>query len=833
MSAQRVFYSVKDPCSCLAQAKSLAQASGKAFVILPKHIDPSKFEKLLLEDQDFFGGISIYGISSFPQSALRASNHFELPKKVDQIQLSEHFHKLYPRSLSRPLLNTVLELKHADFEPEYLQELLNKREDKEGKILLEVFREYQDFLKKNKVWDSADFKNYFVDEALNPGARIIDENATYIFAGFHEFTSFDMDVIKTVSRIAENTYVVSPDIMSVDIDYIKKLEERFISIDFKFKELEDKRTEPRIVREFTSINDEAYYTAKDLGPEGGSIYAVNDAETYYALLRYHFGEDRTAISTAMRLDRTTVLNALTTLLTINVNGWKYSDVSKILNFAPFWKDHNTVLKFVGIANEQLTLPRGHKAWIQLAQEREIKEVASFFKTIIEKVPIKAYPADLQNALGLFTDYSSLELDSVNNLIARVTECLEHKIIGAEEYSRKLYNHAEENYVQKGPISFKPLNVSLANICAGNISKKVRFVGLSQESFAEMAKEDVVMNDNFILAFRNEWFIYPSAKESALLTQKIISDATQHGESSYVSSVGPVCDILKDAPVTKNLSPAPKILETAVSELNTKELIIDHKYDSMSVSLIENYMRCPYICLAENVLKTQKKEAMEFKLNPMDAGRLFHTALEVLLPKKLNTPELNVELELEDIFKSRDLKGLDRHPLKNVFLKQYGSIIKKILDSEYEYMKEKGLELFKTPELKFEVKLEFSDDIPIRGKIDRIDLDKKNNTIYVADYKTSSIPSEDEIQSGEDIQLAVYIMAISAQFPGYDAYNAYYISIKEHKRTELNGSVEDAKILFSKHGMKAVEGLKNGIYTPNPMDPEICEKCNYRRCCGAV
>jgi hypothetical protein len=37
--------------------------------------------------------------------------------------------------------------------------------------------------------------------------------------------------------------------------------------------------------------------------------------------------------------------------------------------------------------------------------------------------------------------------------------------------------------------------------------------------------------------------------------------------------------------------------------------------------------------------------MEFSLHPIDAGRLLHTALELMLPKKLKIEELNIESEL--------------------------------------------------------------------------------------------------------------------------------------------------------------------------------------------
>ena len=127
-----------------------------------------------------------------------------------------------------------------------------------------------------------------------------------------------------------------------------------------------------------------------------------------------------------------------------------------------------------------------------------------------------------------------------------------------------------------------------------------------------------------------------------------------------------------------------------------------------------------------------------------------------------------------------------------------------------------------------------DGVPVKGKIDRLDVDKAKNDLYVVDYKSSQIPSGTDIKSGEDIQLAVYIMAMASKYPEFNDYNGCYVSIKELKRSSLDIlSLEKAKELFSIYGLKAVKGIKDGVYTPRPMDTSICEKCDYRRCCGAV
>ncbi len=840
MDVQKIFFALKNPLDCLFYTKELISANntnGNTTVILPKHIDPSKLEELLLRDRDFIDGVNIYGISSFPQSILRAKAKLGLKQRVDQIKLSEHFHNLFPRNLCRPLLNTVLELKNANFEDSYI-ELLNKRKDREGQILVEVFREYQKFLQDNDVWDTADYKKAFIDEALDLNSKLIDPSGTYIFAGFNEFTSYDLEIIGAISKKALNTFVVSPEIFNTDTDYSKILKEEFLSLYFTISEIKDTRITKPLIYEFQNMNDELYYAATQFGKDGGAIYATNDVDMYYSLLRYHFGEDKVSISSAIRLDRTSSLNILCTLISLNLNEWTYEDVTKILNFKHFWKDNNTVLKFINKAKQGLTLPRGHKAWLSLAGEKEFLEIKSFFDSVVNTVPLKAYPSDFNKALKTFTNklniQKSLEIKSIINLIERVTESLDDKIINANSYVRKIYNHAEENYVEKGPINFKPLYVTLASLCSANTAKKTWFVGLNQEAIAEMKQEDVVMNDNFILAYRSEGFIYPSSKETAILSEKIIQDACKHENCSFISSIGPVADILKDLHVIKETKTAPKILETAITELTPEEIKIPHKYDFLSASLIETYMKCPYICFAERLLKTQQQNSIEFGLTPIDAGRLLHTALEILLPKKLDNKNIDVEQEMTQIFNTNDLKGLSQHPLKNIFIKYYTNIIKKILDAEFKYMKERKLEIFKNTELKFKVSLDITNGMPLHGTVDRIDIDKKNNKLYIADYKTSSIPSKTEINTGKDIQLAVYIMAIANEYPNYDGYNAYYISIKNHEHSELEtDSLEEVQKLFSIHGIDAIKGLLNGSYSPQPMDVEDCEKCSYRRCCGTV
>jgi hypothetical protein len=108
-----------------------------------------------------------------------------------------------------------------------------------------------------------------------------------------------------------------------------------------------------------------------------------------------------------------------------------------------------------------------------------------------------------------------------------------------------------------------------------MAKDVFFLGLNEDAFVDAFKEDIVMNDKFILAFRADGFLYPSSKEKSAVYAKIIKDAVKHSKGSYVSSIGPVAEIIKDAIglndqnnnfEIKRPKPKTKILKTAITEL---------------------------------------------------------------------------------------------------------------------------------------------------------------------------------------------------------------------------------------------------------------------------
>jgi hypothetical protein len=271
-------------------------------------------------------------------------------------------------------------------------------------------------------------------------------------------------------------------------------------------------------------------------------------ELYYSLLRYYLGKEKVSINKALRLDRTACLRLFSSILLLNSSDWSFKNVATILNFIPLWQDPEKVLLFSSKVHEGLTLPRGARQWQKLMEPSGNTELISFFKSVSTKDISKSLNDIIKNN-GIEKRLSvpeQLELSSVMNLVSRVLECIEPKDMSAEVFVRKLCDHAEENYVTKGALSFKPMSVQLASLASSNISDDVFFVGMNQDSFVQNRREDVVMNDDLILKYRNAGFLSPTSRERSAIESKIIKDATSRAESSYLSSIGNVAEFLNGA-----------------------------------------------------------------------------------------------------------------------------------------------------------------------------------------------------------------------------------------------------------------------------------------------
>jgi ATP-dependent helicase/nuclease subunit B len=127
------------------------------------------------------------------------------------------------------------------------------------------------------------------------------------------------------------------------------------------------------------------------------------------------------------------------------------------------------------------------------------------------------------------------------------------------------------------------------------------------------------------------------------------------------------------------------------------------------------------------------------------------------------------------------------------------------------------------------------DIPIRGRIDRIDMkaDSAGEMIDILDYKTGQVASEKDVLAGESIQLPFY--ALLAYHPKQKQVSQVeYVSIgKGEVKTKTTLESEALRNLSHQTGQRLVK-IIGEIAGGEPLtawgDKTTCERCQMSGIC---
>jgi RecB family exonuclease len=288
---------------------------------------------------------------------------------------------------------------------------------------------------------------------------------------------------------------------------------------------------------------------------------------------------------------------------------------------------------------------------------------------------------------------------------------------------------------------------------------------------------------------------------------------------------------------------------------------------VSASQIEDYLKCPFINASKKILNLNDLPDLDLDIDYQTRGNLLHSVAELIYK---NYPELKISTEdLSELFDKarRDLKTpvLD----ENVWAgqkKRYMKMIENFLVFEKQW-KEKFPDLksqYQEKEFSIYIDIESGtllkeakeNTVLMRGRIDRIDIDQKEEACVVVDYKFDSTRhhNHDRWLSENELQLVLYSMAIEqgALNKKFDVLGAVYYGFKKTNREkgflteESNGYLYlikgRAKIphqkkldLYAKaqEVVKAtLQKMKAGDYNPAPCDVSLCKTCNWRNLCRA-
>ena len=291
---------------------------------------------------------------------------------------------------------------------------------------------------------------------------------------------------------------------------------------------------------------------------------------------------------------------------------------------------------------------------------------------------------------------------------------------------------------------------------------------------------------------------------------------------------------------------------------------------LNISQIENYYKCSIFFLFSSILKIENKR--KFSFDALEYGSLVHSVLEKYLKNFYNlNNKLNIKKIVEEYMLNKFSLIYSKYKLDymiNKISENLIFIIDKILKIN---QKDDFIPSEFEVKINRKIKLENNFFINLNGKIDRIDIDKKNKKIRIIDYKTGKKKFDfNDILYGTDLQAAIYLNSYNNSYniEGYEKSGAFYFSTKklliniDDNRNDIEKKIEnsffyqgistenldnnknifkldktqmDIMLKYSDFMIKkVVKNILNGEIYKNPKNFSNnnfdCETCEYKNIC---
>jgi len=318
-------------------------------------------------------------------------------------------------------------------------------------------------------------------------------------------------------------------------------------------------------------------------------------------------------------------------------------------------------------------------------------------------------------------------------------------------------------------------------------------------------------------------------------------------------------------------------------LNNDEFLfnsMDSSERPYSISQLETYKKCPFRYFLERVLKIEIADEPDEEIEAVEIGSLLHSIMyefytEILKRniKLQNCTETIFKIAEEILFdiaekhselilKDSPFAFYEKEKIFGLNGNREHSILYQFLLSEREDTSERLPKYFEANFGVEDVEQDSTlsvpdplilDDIQLRGKIDRIDINKSDNTFEVIDYKTGGKKvSKTEINDGLALQLPIYVWAAKALLFNRTEkeFNPMAMTIYSLKfQKDLFGkkpvffkrgsNIDNSEIINEyvdialDHVKSAVESIRKGEFPITPFldnRDKACRFCNYNMIC---
>ncbi len=270
-------------------------------------------------------------------------------------------------------------------------------------------------------------------------------------------------------------------------------------------------------------------------------------------------------------------------------------------------------------------------------------------------------------------------------------------------------------------------------------------------------------------------------------------------------------------------PAPSIPEDLIPE-------------SISASAYQRIINCPYQYFSADGLKLKPLEELSEELKKSDYGERIHLILQcfhnghVKFGKAFShtiTEENAKQAEqyLAKLSEKVFLADLENNILHRSWLYRWQKHIPAYINWQMKHQLDWAIFL---SEKKLEVTL--NETLKIVGRLDRIDKCKENNTHAIIDYKTGKTARQDDIDTGENVQLSIYALLDAT------ASEVSYLSVdSSNQKVETKSSLSAENLEINREQnkqrlIKLFKQMKNSEPMPAWGDVMVCRYCNFSGLC---
>jgi RecB family exonuclease len=293
--------------------------------------------------------------------------------------------------------------------------------------------------------------------------------------------------------------------------------------------------------------------------------------------------------------------------------------------------------------------------------------------------------------------------------------------------------------------------------------------------------------------------------------------------------------------------------------------------SLSPTSFERYRQCPFVFAAEKLFRLLDLPLVDLDLDRRKRGALAHGLLEKLSeePRRFDWKDHEVEPLLDQLRLDLKLQVYDEFAWQSIKEKHF-RLAQRFLSFEKEWRQRFPKTKTEAREKDFQFYIdtttgkwtrnadEFIQSILVKGKIDRIDVDREGHAT-VLDYKLSGgqLKSISKWMEENQLQLALYTLALEQgfveDFSEVEVISAVYMVLKNMNRdsgfkvTEQAGPLfdldakknriggEEKKEILGEIGkliFELTQKIVAGKIQPEPLDKKDCVTCAWRQQCRA-